>query len=191
MRAARHLIIVSAITIAVVLFKVRFQRTSLIPLDLAERDDVLPILLSVAVLLLFLSFMARAVTDLLRDVETTVLVTRYIEHERVQAAEKSSSAVDDDLEASQAESQHGPSEPNPWWESYYEVKEQSEKAVAKAEARLGIRRLPRTLRCLRKYLEIAVPSGFAVIALILTTGQLTAFTTSLVTALWNTLSPSP
>jgi hypothetical protein len=193
MRAARHLVIVSAITIAVVLFKVRVQPTSLVPLDLGERADALPMLLSVAVLLLFLNFITRATTDLLRDLETNVLVTRYIEDERVNAAKKASSAVDDDLERQQHEDQYGSSEPDPWWKDYYEIKEQSDEAVSKAEERLGIRRWPRGLRRWRKYAEIGVPSACAVSALILTAGHLTAFVSNLAAALWAvvTLSPAP
>jgi hypothetical protein len=72
MRSAHHLVIVSAITIAVVLFKVRLQPTSLIPLDFGERADTLPMLLSLAVLLLFLGFIARAIMDVLGDEETNV-----------------------------------------------------------------------------------------------------------------------
>lgn len=87
-RTGRYLVIASAICMTVVLFNVRLQSTSLIPFDFGSRVDVLPMLLSLAVFLLLLSFSLRAITDLLRDREAAILVTRYVEKERVEAAEK-------------------------------------------------------------------------------------------------------
>jgi hypothetical protein len=46
MRTGRQLIIASAVCAAVVLFNVRLQSTSLIPLDFGNRIDVLPMLLA-------------------------------------------------------------------------------------------------------------------------------------------------
>jgi len=48
MRKGHHLIIASAVCAAVVLFKVRLQSTSLVPLDFGNRVDVLPMLLGPA-----------------------------------------------------------------------------------------------------------------------------------------------
>ena len=147
-------------------------------------------LLSVTVLLLSLSFLVRVATDLLRDREATVLVTRYIEQERIKAAEKASRAVDDEISEAEQEQRDGPSEPDPWWEDYYKVKEQSEKAVLKAEEKVGMRRLPQRVRLLRKYLEIGVPALFAVNALALTGAQLAAFMSALLSTLWGSFSTS-
>ncbi len=97
MRTGRHLVIISTICMAVVLFKVKLQSTSLIPLDFGNRVEVLPMLLSLSVFLLLLSFLMRATTDVLRDREAAVLVTRYIEQERVKAADNAAHAVDDEI----------------------------------------------------------------------------------------------
>jgi hypothetical protein len=72
-------------------------------------------LMSLAVVLLFLSFLLRAATDLLRDREAALLVTRYIENERVKAAEKAGREVDDDVVESEREYREGypPREPEP------------------------------------------------------------------------------
>lgn len=180
MRTGRHLIIASAICIAVVLFKVRLQSTSLIPVDFGDRVDVLPMLLSLGVLLLLLGFMTRATTDVLRDLETALLVTRYIESERVKAAKAAAEQADDDMAQQHHEDEYGPYEPDPWWEPYYDIKVAADAAVERAEGRIGIRRLPRELRRVRKVLEIGVPIAFAVVALILSKGSLSAFVTALI-----------
>jgi len=168
----------------VVLFNVRLQSTSLVPIDFGSRIDVLPMLISLAVLLLLLSFVLRAVTDLLRDREAGVLVTRYIENERVKAAEKAARETEDGIAESQREyhEEYSP-EPDPWWDPYYSIKEAADAAVSKAEARIGIRRLPREVRRIRKIMEIVVPIGFAIIAIVLSRVSLGMFAAALVSAL--------
>jgi hypothetical protein len=182
-RTGRYLVITSAVCMAVVLFNVSLQSTSLVPINFGSRIDVLPMLISLAVLLLLLSFLLRAITDLLRDREAAILVTRYIENERVKAAEKAGRETEESIAESEREYHEGPSEPDPWWEPYYNIKEAADAAVANAEARIGIRRLPRELRRVRKTLEIGVPIVFAVVALVLSRASLITFTTALVSAL--------
>lgn len=97
MRTGRHLVIASAICAAVVLFKVRLQSTGLVPVNFGERVDVLPMLLSFTVVLLLVSFVLRAATDLLRERETTKLVVEYIEAERVEAARQSAQETDREI----------------------------------------------------------------------------------------------
>jgi hypothetical protein len=162
MRTGRHLIIASAICATVVLFNVRLQGTGLIPLDFGNRADVLPMLLSLAIILLFVSFVLRASTDLLRERESAKLVIEYIESERVKAAEKSARETEEGIAESEREYRDGPSDPDPWWEPYFEVKQAADAAVQKAEERLGIRRWPRELRRIRTILEVGVPIGFTV-----------------------------
>ncbi len=183
-RTGRYLVITSAICMTVVLFNVRLQSTSLVPIDFGSRIDVLPMLISLAVLLLLLSFVLRAVTDLLRDREAGVLVTRYIENERVKAAEKAARETEDGIAESQREyhEEYSP-EPDPWWDPYYSIKEAADAAVSKAEARIGIRRLPREVRRIRKIMEIVVPIGFAIIAIVLSRVSLGMFAAALVSAL--------
>jgi hypothetical protein len=180
MRTARYLVIASAICMAVVLFKVRLQSTSLIPLDFGDRVDVLPMLLSLAVLLLLVSFSLRASTDLLRDREAAILVTRYIEGERADAALAGAQDIDREM-AEQQEEDHGGGA-DPWWETYQEVRDAADAAVRKAEGRIGIRRLPRELRRVRKILEIGVPVVFAIVALILSRASLAKFAGALLSA---------
>jgi hypothetical protein len=183
-RTGRSLIIVSAICMAVVLFKGRLQPTSLVPLEFGDRVDVLPMLVSLAVLLLLASFALRAATDVFRDREAAVLVTRYIENERVKAALASARATDEEEAASEREYHDGypPSEPDPWWEPYVEIKEAADAAVAKAENRIGIRSFPRKLRAVRKILEIGVPLVFAGVALFLSRASLGTFAAALISA---------
>ncbi|MDH2352160.1 hypothetical protein QCM80_16015 [Bradyrhizobium sp. SSUT112] len=183
MRTGRHLIIASAVCAAVVLFKVRLQSTSLIPLDFGDRVDVLPMLLSLAVVLLLVSFALRAATDLLRERETTKLVVEYVEAERVKAALLEARETDAEIAESQREDHEGPSgEPDPWWEPYIEVKEAADAAVLKAEKRLGVRRLPRELRQTRKILEVGVPIVFAVVAIVLSRSSMHTFGSALISA---------
>jgi hypothetical protein len=139
MRTARYLVITSAICMAVVLFKVNLKSSILSPLDFGERVDVLPMLIALAVLLLSVSFLLRAMTDVLRDREATLLVTRYIENERVKAAEKSAKDTEREIAAGQDEDHYGPYQPDPWWEPYETIKEAADAAVSKAESRIGIR----------------------------------------------------
>src|SRR5258706_13994594 len=94
MRTGRYLVIASAVSMTVVLFKIRLQSTSLIPLDFGDRIDVLPMLLSLAVFLLLVSFLMRAIRDVFRDREAAALVTRYVEGERVKAARKAAIGID-------------------------------------------------------------------------------------------------
>jgi hypothetical protein len=184
MRTARYLVITSAICIAVVLFKVNLKSSVLNPLDFGERVDVLPMLVALAVLLLSVSFLLRAMTDVLRDREAGVLVTRYIENERVKAAEKAARETEEDIAASEHEFHDGPSsEPDPWWEPYVEIKAAADAAVSKAETRIGIRRFPRRLREARKIFEIAIPLVFASIALSLSRASLGSFAAALIAAL--------
>jgi hypothetical protein len=183
MRTARHLIIASAISIAVVLFKVRLQSTSLIPIDFGDRVDVLPMLLALTVLMLLLSFLVRAATDLLQDREAAILVTRYIERERTSAAEAASRQTDREIARAQEEDRDGPFEPDPWWEPYYEIREASDKAVSKAEERVGVRRLPRSFRQVRKWTEVGVPIVVGAVSLFLSKSSLLAFAIALVSAL--------
>jgi len=185
MRTARYLVITSAICIAVVLFKVNLKSSTLNPLDFGERVDVLPMLIALAVLVLLVSFLLRAITDVLRDREAGLLVTRYIENERVKAAEKAARETEDDIAGSEREYHEGypPSEPDPWWEPYIEIKEAADAAVARAEKRIGIRRFPRRLRQTRKILEISVPLVFAGVALILSRASLWTFAAALISAL--------
>jgi hypothetical protein len=182
-RTGRYLVIASAIGMTVVLFNVRLQSTSFVPLDFDGRTDVLAMLVSLAVLLLLLSFILRAVTDLFRDHEAVLLVTRYIENERVSAALKAAQETEEGIAESQREQYEGPSEPNPWWEPYIEIKEAADAAVAKAEARIGVRRFPRQLSRVRKGLEIAIPIVFALVALVLSRASLITFSKALVSAL--------
>jgi hypothetical protein len=182
-RTARSLIITSAVCMAVVLFKVNLKSSIISPLDFGERVDVLPMLLALAVLLLLVSFSLRAMTDWLRDREAGLLVTRYVENERIQAAEKSARDEDRERYAEQDEDDYGPYEPSPWWEPYISIKEAADAAVSKAENRIGIRRFPRKLREARKILEIAIPLAFAGLALFLSRGSLGVFLAALITAL--------
>jgi hypothetical protein len=181
-RTGRYLVVASTICTAVVLFDVRLQSTSLIPFDFGGRIDVLSMLLSLAVVLLLLSFSLRAVTDLLRDREAAILVTRYVENERVKAAERAAQETEAGIVESEREYHDGPSEPDPWWQPYHNIREAADAAVANAEARIGIRRLPRELRRIRKTLEIGVPVTFAIVALVLSRASLITFSTALVSA---------
>ncbi len=183
MRAGRHLIIASAICATVVLFNVRLQGTGIVPLDFGNRADVLAMLLSLAVMLLFVSFALRASTDLLRERETSKLVIEYIEEERVKAAERSAQEADDSIAVGEREA-HGEVlyDPDPWWEPYFEVKQAADAAVRRAEQRLGVRRLPRQLRQVRTTLEIGVPIVFAVVATLLSRASIFAFAAALVAA---------
>jgi hypothetical protein len=184
LRTGRQLVIASIICIAVVIFKVRLQSTSLVPLDFGDRIEVLPMLLSLAVLLLLLSFSLRAVTDLLRDRETAVLVTRYIERQRTEAAKAAAKGQDDAIEQAEYEARgEGDSDPDPWWEPYYEIKEAADSAVSVAEERVGIRRWPRHVRRLHQWLEVGVPGALAAIALFVPKASLAAFATALILAL--------
>jgi hypothetical protein len=182
MRTGRHLIIASAVCAAVVLFKVKLQSTSLIPLDFGNRVDVLPMLLSLAVVLLLVSFALRAASDLLRDRETAKLVVEYIEGERVKAAKRAAQETEEGIAESEREYHEGPSDPDPWWEPYIAVKEAADLAVLKAERRLGIRRLPRQVRRARKILEVGVPIVFAVLAIVLSRASVYAFGAAFVSA---------
>lgn len=183
MRTARYLVITSAICIVVVVFNVRLQSAPLIPLDFGARNDVLPMLLSVAVLVLLISFLLRAVTDLLHDRETALLVVKYIEGERSEAALASARDVEDDLARSERQFHEGPDGPEePWWESYTEVREAADAAVKKAEERIGIRRWPRMLREMRKVLEVGVPLLVALLALVLSRASLGGFVRAIVGA---------
>jgi hypothetical protein len=114
MRTGRHLIVASAVCAAVVLFEVRLQSTSLVPLDFGNRIDVLPMLLSLAVVLLLVSFVLRAATDLLRDRETTKLVVEYVEAQRVKAALRGARETEQEIAESDREYHEGPSDPDPW-----------------------------------------------------------------------------
>gem|GEM_PF-6634086 len=122
-------------------------------------------LLALAVLLLLASFIMRASSDLLRDREVGVLVTRYIERQRTEAAEAEARAAEESIFARVEE--EGSSEPDPWWEPYYAIKEAADKAVAEAERRLGIRRTPLYVRQIRKWLEVGLPVTLALIAVFL------------------------
>lgn len=185
-RTARYLIIVSAITMAAVLFNVRLQSTSLIPLDFGQRADVLSMLLSLSVALLLVSFLLRAITDLFRDRETDILVTRYIQGERTKAALAAARDVDADM--AEQERQHhegdhyGPDEP--WWDAYIEVKDAADAAVKKVEGRIGNRGAPRILKRARKALEVGVPTVIALLALVLARASLVGFGRALVGAFW-------
>ena len=184
MRAGRQLIIASAVCAAVVLFKVRLQSTSLVPLDFGNRVDVLPMLLSLAVVLLLVSFILRAATDLLRERETAKLVVEYVEGERVQAAKRAVQETEEGIAQSEREAYEDrpDSDPDPWWEPYVAVKEAADAAVLKAEERLGIRRLPRQLRRARSILEVGVPIVFAALAIILSRASVYAFGAAIVSA---------
>lgn len=184
-KIGRYLVIASIVCIAVVLFKVRLQSTSLIPLDVGDRSDVLPMLLSLAVLLLALSFLLRSSTDLFRDREATVLVLRYIEAERVGAALSAAQEAEADIVESQRDNdEHWDDGPDPWWEPYYNIKAISDAAVQKAEKRIGIRRVPRIFRSVRKGLELLVPLIFAMTALFLSRSSLSSFVVALKDSLW-------
>lgn len=183
MRTSRQLIIASAVCAAVVLFEVRLQSTSLIPLDFGNRVDVLPMLLSLAVVLLLISFVLRAATDLLRERETAKLVVEYIEGERVKAAERAARETDDSIAESEREDRDDPMDPDPWWEQYIAVKDAADATVLKAEKRLGVRRLlPRQLRRARKILEVGVPIAFAALAIVLSRASVYTFGAALITA---------
>ncbi|WP_334501382.1 hypothetical protein [Bradyrhizobium sp. AZCC 1678] len=181
-RTGRHLIIASVVCAAAVLFKVNFQSTSLIPLDFGNRVDVLPMLLSLTVVLLLVSFVLRAATDVLRDREAARLVVEYVEAERVRAALQAARDTDEEIADGQREHEEGPSDPDPWWEPYIEVRKAADAAVLKAEQRLGIRRLPRELRRARKILEVGVPIVFAALAIILSRASLDTFGAALISA---------
>ncbi|WP_143271629.1 hypothetical protein [Bradyrhizobium mercantei] len=184
MRTARYLIVISAICMTAVLFNVRLQPTSLIPLDFGGRSDVLSMLLVLGVLLLLVNFLLRASTDLLRDRETGVLVTRYIEGERTKAALASARSADDYMVQQEREMREGDytPDPEPWWDAYGKVEDAANAAVRKAEGRIGIRRLPRVLRHVRKSLEVCVPIAIALLALTLARTSLAGFAKALVGA---------
>jgi hypothetical protein len=112
MRTARYLVVTSTICTAVALFKVNLKPSILNPFDfgVGDRGDVLPMLVALAVLLLSVSFLLRALTDLLRDREASLLATRYIEKERVKAAQAAARETDDSIAQAQAESRER--EPN-------------------------------------------------------------------------------
>ena len=184
MRTGRHLIIASAICISVVLFNVRLQSTSMLPFDIGDHSEVLSMLAALAVLLLFVSFVVRAITDVLHDREATVHVTRYIEQERVKAAKEAARAIEDDRYISVEDDYDGPErDDEAHWDRVHKIEEEANSAVSKAEARVGIRKMPRAVRLIRKCLEIGFPVIFAIVALILSRSNLLAFAYSLFSAL--------
>jgi hypothetical protein len=187
-RAGRHLVIVSVLAISAVIFDAHFQFTNYIPLDFGKHIEALPTLLSVTVLLLALSFAMRATTDLFRDSEAAVLVTRYIEQERTKGAEDAARAVDAEQAASQEEDYNGAYDPDPWWEEVSNIRNASDEAVSKAEKRVGLRNKPRKLRALRKWSEAIVPLIFAVLALALTKSYLYDFMMEVFSALRRSLA---
>ncbi|MGN6284522.1 MAG: hypothetical protein ACTHM2_05160 [Afipia sp.] len=180
-RTGRHLVIASAISIAASIFNVQLHGTSLIPINFGERTDVLPMLLALTVILLALSFILRAASDLFRDREIGLLVLHYIERIRVETARKS--ARETDAEVYEKQYEDDGSAPDPWWEPYFEIKEKSNAAVAKAEERIGLRRMPRAFRQVRRALEMIIPIAFAVIAIAISWHHLIAFGC----ALWRAL----
>lgn len=177
-RAGRNLIIVSTICIATIVFKAKLQPTNLLPVDFGARDDALQMLLSAANILLLVNFLSRAATDVLRDWETSLLVTRYIEGERLAAARKAANEIDTDIFGHQDEGDDG-YEPEPWWEDVSTVREAATKAVSKAEKRIGIRRWPKTLRRIRVWAEIGAPTVLGILALILSAPYLQVFIVAL------------
>lgn len=182
-RSGRSLIILSAICIVSVLFNVGLQSTSLVPLNFGSHVEVLPMLLSLAVLLMLLNFVMRAATDVFHDFETGVLVTRYIQSEQVNAATEMARAADRDMEEQQRANYGADNDADPWWQQVFDVEEAARQAVREAEKRVGIRAIPRVARQLRKWVEIVVPILFALIALFLARDFLLQFATALMNAL--------
>jgi hypothetical protein len=173
MRTGRYLVLASAVCMTVVLFNVRLKSAGILQVEFDGNVDALPMLASLAVLLLFFSFLLRAATDLLRNQEASLLVTKYIQEQRIAASRRSAEDVDSEMSASHDES-YG-YEREPWWEAVSKVREATDKAVSKAEDRIGIRHFPRALRLLRKLLETIIPAAIGILTLVLSRASLISF----------------
>lgn len=162
-KAGRLLVVVSLVALLVVLFDAQFTATSVFPISFSNRSNALPASLCAIVFLLTISFALKAWVDLCREREAELLVTKYLESERVRSAQRAARKLDEQ----EPNPHEGESWQDPWWESYSDIKDAAEKAVSNLEEELGHRVGPRRLRRAKLILEVAIPFVMGLSAIIL------------------------
>jgi hypothetical protein len=162
-KIGRNLLLVAVVTIFVHLFNVSLKSTPYVAIDFSQNPNALGILLAVTSFGLLVAFSLRAVTDILRARETWAEVQSHLLREKVFQAGEAARSIDD-------------SEPNPnddgswldpWWESYYEIREDAEKQLAQIRERIGRRQVPIIVWWTRLIVESSTPFCVGIVALVL------------------------
>ena len=117
--------------------------------------------------LLFLSFCTRAGADFLRDREVRFSLKQYVHDLRTDAALRVARSIDHSIYGAQNDDDEDDNDDpiNEHWREYGEVTTVSQRAVDRAEKRLGLRRIPVGFRWTRLVLEIAIPLIFGIVAI--------------------------
>lgn len=161
-RAGKTLVIAGLAAIAIVKFNGRYEKTNAFPLIFDHAEEILLWAALIGVFLLVVNFLLKALTDLAREKEAELLVARYLESVRVDAAVRVARAIDDQEPDPREEERP---EPDPWWEEVGKVREAAENAVIEKEKRLGLRKKPLLLRRIRVLAEVSAPLIIGLIAL--------------------------
>lgn len=162
-KSGRNLLLVATVALVTAVFDVAVKSTPLVPLDFSGQPDSLITFLAIANIALLISYMLRALNDLLRTREEWASARKFIEIERIRRAHRS--ARDTDEAIASAEPLPDGTDPfiDEWWEHYADEREAALKHISKIEARLADRRLQIFVRWIRLFFFGGLPLliGFA------------------------------
>lgn len=170
-RTGQVAVVLGFIELVVVYFGATLEPTSAWPIKFPNSGTVLPLVLFCALVLLLASFSMQAIADFFRSRETGLLITRYINQQKKEAAYAEAAAIDEHIHAGQIPDDGY--DPDAWWEEASKVARAAEEAVTKVEGKLGGRAGPRMLRQIRICAELIVPLAVGIAALVAAAPKLT------------------
>lgn len=163
-RRGRWLVGLSLVVFLVTLFGAEFRPESLLSVAFPKGSNAVQGAVAFVVLLLWVEFALRALTDWLREKEIRLVVTRYV-HAQTEARQVRAAREIDEQEPDPEERDQGEPEPDPWWEPVLVTREEMRRRIDQLETQLGERKAASAIRRSRVWLEIGTPLLMGVLAL--------------------------
>lgn len=169
-KTGRVLILVGLATLMVSVFGVSVKNIPGFSLDFSRQPAALEMFLATLNLGLLVSYFLRAFTDYLRAREEWFELVTYLEDRRVKNAYAEAREADEKAERSARGEEEPDWGPDPFYAHAYNIDDDAKQRIAKLEAQIGSRRLPRFVRHLRLWLLGNGPFVIGLLALLHTGG---------------------
>ncbi len=179
-RRGRWLVALSIAAFLVSVFGAKFKADSVVPVDITQSADAIPGAIAFVVLLLWVEFALRALTDLLHQREVGVAIAKFLAAERLDRLHRRAKEIDAEEPDS---NQDYDGEPDPWWADYLSADAEARRKFARMDETLGERVLPRWTKLARVSLEVATPLVLGALTLWVSAPALSAFASRIALAM--------
>lgn len=164
-KCGRNLLLIATVTLITAVFDVAVKSTPLVPLDFSKQPNSLIIFLAITNFALLISYILRALNDLLRANEDWAYAKKFIEIEHIRRARDSARAREE-AEFSAEKRAREDNFIEEYWEEYEEAYDKHLARVRKIEAKLGNRMVPVFVRWIRLFFFGGLPILIGIAALI-------------------------